>query len=148
MHHRYAFLQEVERGGAFKSERDRLRGRTTSLSYRLSAVSIQPRGIAFGSTCLRLHQVLPDPYGEPFWNIRTGFQNGLVFQSGEEGSHPLAKGGRYWVFVYLFAKKDRANIDDEELVSFRALAGLYARKTDADIAKEVHFKELVEICRD
>jgi len=32
------------------------------------------------------------------------------------------------VFVYLFAKKDRANIDDEELVSFGELAGLYARK--------------------
>ena len=60
----------------------------------------------------------------------------------------LAKGGRYWVFVYLFAKKDRANIDDEELASFRALADLYARKTDVDIAKEVHLKELVEIFHD
>jgi len=60
----------------------------------------------------------------------------------------LANGGRYWVFVYLFAKKDRANIDDEELVSFGELAGLYARKTDVDIAKEVHLKELMEICHD
>jgi hypothetical protein len=60
----------------------------------------------------------------------------------------LAKGGRYWVFVYLFAKKDRANIDHEELASFRALAGLYARKTDVDIAKEIHLKELMEICHE
>lgn len=45
-----------------------------------------------------------------------------------------------------FCKKDRANISEDELRSFRALAGLYARKTDADIAKEVHLKELVEIC--
>jgi hypothetical protein len=60
----------------------------------------------------------------------------------------LARGRRYWVYVYLFAKKDRPNIDDDELVSFRALANLYARKTDADIAKEVELKELVEICHD
>jgi hypothetical protein len=48
----------------------------------------------------------------------------------------------------LFAKQDRANIGDIELASFRAVAGLYARKTDADIAKEIELKELVEICHD
>jgi hypothetical protein len=58
----------------------------------------------------------------------------------------VAKGKRYWVYAYLFAKKDRANIDDDELAKFRALAVLYAGKTDADIAKEVQLKELVEIC--
>lgn len=34
----------------------------------------------------------------------------------------LAKGGRHWVFAYLFAKKDRANIDADELAAFRKLA--------------------------
>lgn len=58
----------------------------------------------------------------------------------------VAKGGRYWVYAYLFAKQDRANIDDDELVEFRAFAGLFARKTDADIGREMQFKELVEIC--
>jgi hypothetical protein len=29
----------------------------------------------------------------------------------------VARGGRYWVYEYLFAKKDRANIEDEELPS-------------------------------
>lgn len=58
----------------------------------------------------------------------------------------VAKGGRYWVYAYLFAKKDRANIDAEELRSFRALAGIYSRKTD--IAKELNLKELLEICHD
>jgi hypothetical protein len=57
----------------------------------------------------------------------------------------LAKGGRYWVYTYLFAKQNRANIDDDELTAFRALADLYARKTDADIARELQFGELVEI---
>jgi hypothetical protein len=37
----------------------------------------------------------------------------------------LAKGGQYWIYQYLFAKSDRDNIDDNELVEFRKLAKLY-----------------------
>lgn len=59
----------------------------------------------------------------------------------------LAKGGRCWVYAYLFAKKDRANIDDSELRAFRDLADIYARKTDDQIARELEAGELVEICR-
>jgi hypothetical protein len=58
----------------------------------------------------------------------------------------VAKGGRYWVYAYLFAKQDRANIDVDELVHFRALAGLYARKTDVEILREIQLCELMEIC--
>jgi hypothetical protein len=46
----------------------------------------------------------------------------------------------------LFAKKDRDNIGDDELKAFRAVAGLFARKTDADIAKELQLNEIVEMC--
>ena len=53
----------------------------------------------------------------------------------------LAKGGKFWVYAYLSAKKDRANIDDDELVAFRELAALYSRKTETDIAKELQAKE-------
>jgi hypothetical protein len=60
----------------------------------------------------------------------------------------VAKGGMYWVFAYLFAKKDRANISDTELRDFRRLADLYARKTPADIIKELRLAELVEICNE
>jgi hypothetical protein len=60
----------------------------------------------------------------------------------------LAKGGRYWVYAYLFAKKDRANIDDDELVAFRDLADVYAKKTDVEIAKELKAHELMEICHE
>lgn len=58
----------------------------------------------------------------------------------------VARGGRYWVYAYLFAKKDRANIEVDELDAFRELADLYAAKTDADISAELAAKELVEIC--
>lgn len=37
----------------------------------------------------------------------------------------LAKGRRYWVFAYLYAKKDRANIDSDELSAFKKLAQTY-----------------------
>ena len=60
----------------------------------------------------------------------------------------LAKGWRYWVYAYLFAKKDRANIDEDELRAFRKLADLYSGKTDVEIEKELKARELVEICND
>jgi len=59
----------------------------------------------------------------------------------------VAKGRRYWVYAYLFAKKDRANIEGDELKAFRKLADLYAAKTDVEIGKELETKELVEICK-
>ncbi len=60
----------------------------------------------------------------------------------------LAKRGRYWIYVYLFAKKDRQNIEDDELDAFRNLADVYEAKSEGDIAKELAAKELVEICHD
>jgi hypothetical protein len=60
----------------------------------------------------------------------------------------LARGRSYWVYAYLFAKKDRENIDDDELDAFRDLADLYAAKSGEDIAKELAAKELVEICHE
>ena len=60
----------------------------------------------------------------------------------------LAKDGKYWIYAYLFAKKDRENIDDKELKAFRELADLYKVKTDKEIQKELDLKELVEICND
>jgi hypothetical protein len=58
----------------------------------------------------------------------------------------LMRGGKWWVYAYLFAKKDRENIDDDELAAFRDLAEVYAAKSAEDIAKELAAKALVEIC--
>jgi len=60
----------------------------------------------------------------------------------------LAKGRRYWIYAYLFAKQDRASIDESELKAFRQLADLYAQKTDGEVERELAAKELVEICDD
>jgi hypothetical protein len=60
----------------------------------------------------------------------------------------VAKGQRYWVYAYLFAKKDRSNITPGELAAFRELAGLYAGKTELGIALDLAAGELTEICDD
>ncbi|GEO84665.1 hypothetical protein GCM10007920_04980 [Ciceribacter naphthalenivorans] len=57
----------------------------------------------------------------------------------------LAKAGEFWVFAFLFAKKDRANIDDDELLAFRKLADLYRQKTKADLEAEIEIGALLEI---
>jgi hypothetical protein len=58
----------------------------------------------------------------------------------------LAKLGRYWLYQYLFAKKDRANIDDDELKEFRLLAKNLQGATDADIGRLLAGGKLMEIC--
>lgn len=58
----------------------------------------------------------------------------------------LAKGGGYWVYQYLFAKKDRDNIEADELADFRALAKAYARLTEAQVAQLLKDRDLMEIC--
>lgn len=60
----------------------------------------------------------------------------------------LAKAGRYWVYAYLFAKKDRENIAIDELAAFKKLAKDYASTTDAQIATLLKDKDLLEICHD
>ncbi|MEI8146941.1 MAG: type II toxin-antitoxin system RelE/ParE family toxin [Alphaproteobacteria bacterium] len=57
----------------------------------------------------------------------------------------LAKGGRFWVFEYLYAKKDRANIDDDELDAFRKLARTYSVLTDQQLKALLDHKDLTEI---
>ena len=60
----------------------------------------------------------------------------------------IAKGGRYWVYAYLFAKNDRANIDKQDLADLRDLVELYSKKSEAEIADELELRKIVEICHD
>ena len=57
----------------------------------------------------------------------------------------LAKGGHYWVFAYLFAKKDRANIDRDELADFKKLAQAYGRMTEGELASALSQGDLQEL---
>ena len=60
----------------------------------------------------------------------------------------LAKGGRYWIYQYLFAKKDRNNIEDDELLAFRSLAKSYAELTRKHLRQLMQDRDFVEICHD
>ncbi len=59
----------------------------------------------------------------------------------------LMRSGDSYIFVYLFAKKDRDNIRPDELAAFRELAALYAAKSESALAIEVEAGELMEIER-
>ena len=60
----------------------------------------------------------------------------------------LAQGGQHWIFAYLFAKKDRANIDPDELTGFKKLAQAYGRMTEAELASALSQGDLQELFHD
>lgn len=60
----------------------------------------------------------------------------------------VAKGGRFWVFAFLYAKKDRANIDPDELVAFRRLARGYAQMSPSELARALDAGDLLELSDD
>ena len=60
----------------------------------------------------------------------------------------VAKGGCFWVYEYLFAKKDRANIEDQELTKFRRLAKAYETLLEQQLAGLIENKAWMEICNE
>lgn len=60
----------------------------------------------------------------------------------------LAKAGNYWIYEYLYAKKDRENIENDELLAFRLLAKSYAGLTDHQVGQLLINGDFVEICHE
>jgi hypothetical protein len=58
----------------------------------------------------------------------------------------VAKGGQYWVYAYLFAKQDQANINTKELAELRSLADFFAHRSDSQMTADLNSRQLVEIC--
>jgi hypothetical protein len=58
----------------------------------------------------------------------------------------LAKGRSYWVYQFLFAKKDQDNITEKELAAFKKLADAYKGLSKAQVQHLLDGKEFVEIC--
>ena len=58
----------------------------------------------------------------------------------------LARGGDYWVYQFLFAKQDRANIDEDDLQDLRQIAKSYASMTPDQADVQVAEGYWVEIC--
>ncbi len=60
----------------------------------------------------------------------------------------LSKADEMWIYEYVFAKKDQANIDDAELRAFRKLVKSYAGLTAKQIEALLHAKDWIEICKE
>jgi hypothetical protein len=60
----------------------------------------------------------------------------------------LTKSNHVWVYEYLFAKNDRANIEDDELTQFRKLAKAYSELSDKQIMQLIANQHFIEICHD
>jgi hypothetical protein len=58
----------------------------------------------------------------------------------------LARGGQHWVYEYLFAKQDRANIEDSELASLRKIAKAYEALTEQQVDELIDEGSWMEIC--
>jgi hypothetical protein len=58
----------------------------------------------------------------------------------------LARAGHYWVYEYLFAKQERANIEDDELADFRKLVKAYAVLTAHQVNQLIREGDWKEIC--
>lgn len=110
---------------------------------------------AWFSKAAKKARIADDALCEAIRQVRAGQADDLgggVFKKRVGGNRYrallLAKGGRSWIYAYLFAKKDRANIDEDELDAFRRLAKSYATLTDPQIADLVRNGEFTEICHD
>ncbi|MEQ1533748.1 MAG: type II toxin-antitoxin system RelE/ParE family toxin [Sideroxydans sp.] len=60
----------------------------------------------------------------------------------------LTKVDQYWIYAYLFAKKDRENITQDELSGFKKLAKDFANAGEDKITALLNDGELLEICHD
>jgi hypothetical protein len=58
----------------------------------------------------------------------------------------LARAPHFWVYEYLFAKQDRADIEDDELAGFRKLVKAYAGLTTLRLNQLLRDKDWMEIC--
>jgi hypothetical protein len=57
-----------------------------------------------------------------------------------------ARAGHHWVYEYLFAKQDRANIADDELTEFRKLVKIYTGLTAHRVGQLIRERSWMEIC--
>jgi hypothetical protein len=101
------------------------------------------RGISDQALCEAAAEVmlgLADDLGGGVWKKR--------LNKNMDRSIVLAKGAKNWIFVYLFQKNDRENIDDAEEAAFKRLADAFSRANAEQIEHQLLSQKLVEICND
>ena len=58
----------------------------------------------------------------------------------------FARTGQFWIYEYLFAKQDRADIEEDELAGFRRLVKAYAGLTEHKVNQLLLDRDWMEIC--
>lgn len=57
----------------------------------------------------------------------------------------VAKGSGYWVYQFLYAKKDQSNISQADLIGFRKVAKTYEGLTELQVQYLLDTREFLEI---
>jgi hypothetical protein len=57
----------------------------------------------------------------------------------------LGKGGRRWFYIHLFAKQDQADLNEQELAAFRALARYHDELSAAQLQALLSHGDLTEL---
>ena len=60
----------------------------------------------------------------------------------------LAHSGHFWIYEFLFAKKDRDNIDASELMTFRTLVKAYKGLSSTQLQQLLDEGDFLEICHE
>ena len=109
--------------------------KTPYFAKQAKVAGIGDRELCDSATELRKGQ--GDPLGGGVWKKR--------LDKNRQRAIVLSKVGGFWVYVYLFAKKDRENIAPKELKAFKKLSGDYQT---ADVGQMLKNGDLHEICKD
>lgn len=107
------------------------------------AKAASKRGITDTALCTAIKEVMEgkaDSLGGGVWKKR--------LNDNMDRSIIAAKGQKNWIFVFLFMKKDRENIDKAEQASFKKLASSYALLTPSAITALLKSSDFVEICHE
>jgi hypothetical protein len=59
----------------------------------------------------------------------------------------LARGGDFWIYAFLYAKQNQANISDAELRGFRLLAKQYGQMNRNQVERQLADGHWIEICQ-
>jgi hypothetical protein len=98
-------------------------------------------GIGGDELCAAVNMLVTgraDDLGGGVWKKRLG--------GNRQRAVVLGRGGRCWVYEFLFDKQNRPDIAADELRSFRRLAKVYAGLSDDEIDRYVQAQEWEEIC--
>lgn len=115
-------------------------GKPRAFKAKLFTRSCRKAGISDKELCAAVAELakgLGDNLGGNVWKKR--------LNNNMHRAIALTKPGHFWLFVYLFAKQDRDNIDNDELAAFKKLAKDVGKADEAKLDELMTNGEYKEI---